>query len=222
MLLAQPQPVIIELLRRGLMALGCGERNLTQYHYENLLQLARQNTSGRKIDLPGECVVGAEYGKIIFSSPEKISHSTELIDKSITLDIPGQTRFGRYSIEASVFQADEEEFNKFKAEKNSFIEWFDFNNIKPPVIIRLRKAGDRFVPLGLNEEKKVGKFLTAARIPQHLRNKLLIIADSEKIIWLGPIRASEQTKVTSETQKILQLRIIDMPKTSKKNERKQV
>ena len=222
MLLAQPQPVIIELLRRGLTALGGGERNLTQYHYENLLQLARQNTSGRKIDLPGECVVGAEYGKIIFSSPEKISHSTELIDKSITLDIPGQTRFGGYSIEASVFQADEEEFNKFKAKKNSFIEWFDFKKIKPPVIIRLRKAGDRFVPLGLNEEKKVGKFLTASRVPQHLRNKLLIIADSEKIIWLWPIRASEQTKVTSETQKILQLRIIDMSKTSKKNERKQV
>jgi len=222
MLLAQPQPVIIELLRRGLTALGCGERNLTQYHYENLLQLARQNTSGRKIDLPGECVVGAEYGNIIFSSPEKISHSTELIDKSITLDIPGQTKFGGYSIEATVFQADEEEFNKFKAEKNSFIEWFDFNKIKPPVIIRLRKAGDRFVPLGLNEEKKAGKFLTAARVPQHLRKKLLIVADSEKIIWLWPIRTSEQTKVTSETRKLLQLKITDMPKNSKKNERKQV
>jgi tRNA(Ile)-lysidine synthase len=172
--------------------------------------------------LPGECVVGAEYGKIIFSSPEKISHSTELIDKSITLDIPGQTKFGGYSVEATVFQADEEEFNKFKAEKNSFIEWFDFNKIKPPVIIRLRKAGDRFVPLGLNEEKKAGKFLTAARVPQHLRKKLLIVADSEKIIWLWPIRTSEQTKVTSETRKLLQLKITDMPKNSKKNERKQV
>ncbi|MCP4609901.1 MAG: tRNA lysidine(34) synthetase TilS [Planctomycetes bacterium] len=212
MLLAQPLPIIIELLRRGLTAIGSGERNLTQYHYEKLLQLARQNTSGRKIDLPGECVVGTEYGKIIFSAPEKISLPTELIDNSITLDIPGQTRFGRYSIKASVFQADEEEFNKFKAKKNSFIEWFDFNKIKPPVIIRFRKAGDRFVPLGLKEEKKVGKFLTAARIPQHLRRKLLIVADSEKIIWLWPIRTSEQTKVTGDTRKILQLRITNMLK----------
>ena len=222
MLLAQPQPVRIELLRRALKALGCGERNITQYHYEKLLQLARRNTSGRKIDLPGERVARTEYGKIIFSPPEKTSHSTELIGKSITLDIPGQTRFGGCSIESTIFQADEEEFNKFKAKKNSFIEWFDFNKIKPPVIIRLRKAGDRFVPLGLNEEKKVGKFLTAARIPQHLRNKLLIVADSEKIIWLWPIRTSEQAKVTDATRKILQLRITDMPKNSKKNERKQV
>lgn len=235
MLLAQPQPVIVELLRRGLTALGCGERNLTQYHYEKLLQLARQNTGGRKIDLPGEYVVGTEYGKIIFSTParspflrrdslgsEKISHSTELIDKSITLDIPGQTRFGWYSIETAIFQADEEEFNKFKAEKNSFVERFDFNKIKPPLHIRLRKAGDRFVPLGLGEEKKVGKFLTAARVPQQVRQKLLIVADSEKIIWLWPIRTSQQAKVTGATRKILQLRITDIPNTSKKNGRKQV
>jgi tRNA(Ile)-lysidine synthase len=222
MLLAQPQQVRIELLRRGLTAIGCGERNLSQYHYEKLLQLAQQNTSGRKIDLPGECVVGTEYGNIIFSPPEKISHSTEFIDKSIKLDIPGQTRFGEYSIEAAVFQAEEEEFNKFKAEKNNFIEWFDFNKIKPPLLIRPRKAGDRFVPLGLGQEKKVGKFLTAARLPQHLRQKLLIVTDSEKIIWLWPIRTSEQAKVTGDTRKILQLRITDIQNNSKKNERKQV
>jgi len=210
MLLAQPQPVIIELFRRGLKALGCGERNLSQFHYENLLQLARQNTSGRKIDLPGECAANTEYGKIIFSVPEINSHSNELVDKSITLDIPGQTKFGRYSIEASVFQLNKENFKKFKAEKTSFIEWFDFNKIKHPLFIRLRKAGDRFIPLGLSQEKKVGKFLTAARLPQNLRKQLLIVTDSEKIIWLWPIRTSEQTKVTSETRKILQLRITDM------------
>jgi tRNA(Ile)-lysidine synthase len=90
------------------------------------------------------------------------------------------------------------------------------------LLIRLRKAGDRFIPLGLDQEKKVGKFLTAARIPQHLRKKLLIVADSEKIIWLWPIRTSQQAKVTGDTRKILQLRITEMPKTSKKNERKQV
>jgi len=65
--------------------------------------------------------------------------------------------------------------------------------------------------LGLDEEKKVGKFLTAARLPQQVRQKLLIVADSEKIIWLWPIRMSQQAKVTGETRKILQLKITEMP-----------
>lgn len=212
MLLAQPQPVIVQILRRALMTLGCGERNLTQYHYQRILQLAQQSISGKKIDLPGECVVGAEYGNLVFSRPEKKSLSAGLIDKSIKLDIPGQTRFGDYSIEAAVLQADKEEFARFKAQKNSFIEWFDFNKIKLPLLIRFRKAGDRFVPLGLNEEKKVGKFLTSSKVPQELRQKLLVVADSEKIIWLWPIRMSEQAKIAGRTRKILQLQINERKK----------
>ncbi|HUU15651.1 MAG TPA: tRNA lysidine(34) synthetase TilS [Sedimentisphaerales bacterium] len=214
-LLAQPQPVMVELIRRSLTALGCGERDLTQRHYEGILRLAEQNISGKEIELPGEFVVGAEYGNLIFSGPEKRPHSEEQIVESIRLEVPGQTRFGRNLVKAVIFKADEKEFEKFKAEKTNFIERFDFDKIKPPLVVRFRKAGDRFVPLGLGEEKKVGKFLTAARVPQEVRQKLLIINDSEKIIWVWPIRTSEQAKVTSGTRKILQLQIIRMPMHAK-------
>jgi hypothetical protein len=63
--------------------------------------------------------------------------------------------------------------------------------------------------LGLQAEKKVGKFLTAARVPQGIRSKTLIIADGEKIIWVWPIRITEQAKVTSQTHKILQLQLTE-------------
>jgi DNA/RNA-binding domain of Phe-tRNA-synthetase-like protein len=63
------------------------------------------------------------------------------------------------------------------------------------------------MPLGLFAEKKVGKFLTAAQVQQQVRQKLLIIADSEKIIWVWPIRMSEQASLTGETRKILRLQI---------------
>jgi tRNA(Ile)-lysidine synthase len=224
MLLAQSQPVMVELARRSLTVLGCGQRDLTQRHYEGILRLAEQNVSGRKIDLPGEFVVGTEYGNLIFSGParspvlrweslglEKRPRSEEQIVESTEVEVPGQTRFGRYSIETTIFEADEEEFEKFKAGKNNFVERFDFDKIKPPLVVRFRRPGDRFVPLGLGEEKKVGKFLTAARVPQEVRQKLLIVADSKKIIWVWPIRIGEQAKVTDGTRKILQLQITVMP-----------
>ena len=229
MLLAQPQPVMVELVRHSLTVLGCGERDLTQHHYERILQLAEQNVSGRKIDLPGEFVVGAEYGNLIFSRPKKsedrcqktevknlpsvlaVRHPVDCPLSSVVLKVPGQTRFGRYLIEAAILEADEEEFEKFKAEKTSFIERFDFDKIKPPLVVRFRKPGDRFVPLGLEKEKKVGKFLTAARVLQKVRKKLLIVADSEKIIWVWPIRIGEKAKVTGWARKILQLQITVMP-----------
>jgi tRNA(Ile)-lysidine synthase len=65
--------------------------------------------------------------------------------------------------------------------------------------------------LGLQEEKKVGKFLTTAKVPRQIRKKAIIAADAEKVIWIWPIRISEQAKVTSGTRKILQLQITDAP-----------
>ncbi len=48
----QPEPVKIELVRKGLISLGSKERNLTQQHYEKILRLAKQNVSGKKLELP--------------------------------------------------------------------------------------------------------------------------------------------------------------------------
>jgi len=222
MFLAQPKSVMVELVRRSLTAVGCGERDLTQHHYEGILQLAEQNVSGKKVALPGGFVVGAEYENLIFAWPQKSVHrmpygkirSQKSEDRrlsSVVLEAPGQTRFDKYLIETAIFEAEEDEFEKFKTGKNNFIERFDSDKIKPPLIVRFRRAGDRFVPLGLGEEKKVGKFLTTARVPQELRQKLLIVADSERIIWVWPIRVSEQAKVTGGTRKILQLQITRMP-----------
>jgi tRNA(Ile)-lysidine synthase len=88
-----------------------------------------------------------------------------------------------------------------------FVERFDLDKVKPPVTVRFRQEGDRFWPLGLSGQKKVGKFLTAAHLPQEVRAKVLIVADREKIIWVWPIRISQKAKITDETQKILQLQI---------------
>ena len=209
MFLVQPPPVKVELVRRSLSAVGCGQRDLTRQHFQKILRLAEQNVGGRKIELPAGFVVRREYGNLIFARPEKISHHDELIRSSTRLQVPGKTKFGRFLIQAATLEADGSRIEKFKTKKNNCIESFDWDKVKLPLMVRSRKAGDRFWPLGLEAEKKIGKFLTAAKVPHHLRRKLLVIEDSEKIIWLWPVRIGEQAKITEGTQKVLQLKIID-------------
>ncbi len=209
MFLAQPPPVKVELVRRSLTVVGSGQRDITQQHFKRICRLAEKNVTGRKIELPTGFIVRREYGSLIFSRPEKISSHTGLIEKSTRLQVPGKTKFGRFLIQAATIEADGGRIEKIKTEKNNCIESFDWDKIILPLMGRSRKAGDRFWPLGMEAEKKIGKFLTAAKIPHQLRRKLLVIEDSEKIIWLWPIRMSEQAKVTNKTRKILQLRIID-------------
>jgi tRNA(Ile)-lysidine synthase len=209
MFLAQPQPVKVELVRRSLATIGSGERDLTHLHYEKILQLAEQNISGRKVVLPNGFAVRHEYGNLIFARAKESAPPDARIAKSTKIEVPGRTRFGKSLVEATVFESGKGKFEKFKGEKKNLVEWFDFDKVNFPLKVRFREAGDRFWPLGLAGEKKVGKFLTAVRVPQELRRKTLIVTDSEKIIWVWPIRISEQAKVTDETGKILRLQITD-------------
>ena len=197
--------VQIELIRRALSGIGSGERELTSEHYEKILKLIKQAYSGKTIQLPNGFNVHAEYENIIFTNNRKeIARNQSL---SVDITIPGLTTFNEFTIKASIIEKEQADLKNFLNCKTPKIEWFDFDKLKEPLIVRFRQEGDRFIPFGQKSGKKIGKFLTAQHIPEEMRNKALVITDSGKIIWLYPIRTSEQTRVTLETRKILQLQI---------------
>ena len=164
--------------------------------------------AGRTVELPGPFLARARYDKIIFRRSAKSKKVPDpFLGGRTDLQIPGRTQFDACSIEASILDAKECNLDRFKSAKDENVEWFDYDKIAGPVVVRYRQAGDRFRPLGGLGEKKIGKFLTAQKVLRDLRQRLLIIADSEKIIWLACLRAGEPTRVTNQTQKILQLQI---------------
>lgn len=201
----QSPEVKIEIVRRALSRLDAGEQEITQQHYENILRLS----NGDKLQLPKGVEVLQQEGTIVFLYRRAPDCRAGLVPPK-QLEVPGKTEFAGVRVEAEIFDFDEARFRKFKVDKSNFVEWFDLDSIKPPITVRFRRPGDRFWPLGLKAEKKVGKFLTDAKAPEASQRKILVVADCEKIIWLCPVRISEQTKVTGRTKKILQLRITDI------------
>jgi len=149
------------------------------------------------------------YDNLIFKEAAGTSNVKAQTMKRVEAKIPGQTRFGDYLIEAAVFDEGVGRAGRFKAGKTSFVEWFDYEKLSPPLVVRFRQAGERFVPLGAKEETKVGRFLIGQRVPQRIRRKTLIVADADKIVWVWPIRISEQVRITDGTRKILRLQITD-------------
>lgn len=227
----QSQPVRIELIRRSLTSIGCGERNLTEKLYQKILQQAQENITGRKIHLPGGFLVVRYYKNMIFSTcrvglaPPKTYRSSK--NEPVILKIPGRTNFGQYLIEAEIIEANEScrvglappeteivethkrRHDKYITGKTKNIECFDMDKIAPPLSVRLRQPGERFIPLGQKSEIKIGKFLTAQKVPHEIRRKGIVVTDNEKIIWLCPVRISEHAKIADGTNKILQLEISD-------------
>lgn len=148
-------------------------------------------------------------GKIIFEKHLKTKLAQSIVAEPVVLKVPGVTQFGPYTINADIIEIEQKDLSGFKKTKTNFVEWFDFEKLKLPLEVRLRSRGDKFWPLGLAGEKRVGKFLTAAKVSSALRRKLLVITDSEKIILLCPLRISEQAKVTNDTRRVIQIRISD-------------
>jgi tRNA(Ile)-lysidine synthase len=205
---ARLHPAIkMELIYKSLMILGCPERNLTQGHYERILRLSQSEAGNKKIDLPGFFTVRREYANLIFERPLPPQPKTDESFENIEIAIPSKIQKGGFVIETQLLDSYSLHKENFRKDKSPYIEWFDFDKIIQPVIIRTRKTGDRFHPLGLPAEKRIGKFLTDQKIPDNLRRKILIVSDREKILWVWPIRISEPAKVTGQTKKILQLRI---------------
>jgi len=199
--------VKVEVLRRSLVELGSGERDLTERHYEQMLKLAGENVSGREIELPGGFLCRREYGKLVFSRVLQESRERDETLHRMEINVPGQTQFGGYVVDARIIDPEHDGLDKFKVGKDTCVEWFDLDKLIGALTVGFRREGGRFWPLGLSGEKKLGKFFTTEKVPRKVRDKALVVADIEKIIWVWPIRMGEQAKVTNETVKILELKI---------------
>jgi tRNA(Ile)-lysidine synthase len=197
--------VAVEVVRRVLGLIGSGERDLRQEHYERVLELVGNGEGGKVIELPNGFIAKAEYDRVMFYKSQKAKKRGL---PPLVVGVPGMTDFGDVKIEAKVLDASECNIEKFKQDKDGRIEWFDLEKIKGDIKVRSRKEGDKFRPIGGKGEKKVGKFLTASKVPSDVREKVLIVKDDEKIIWLAPVRASELTKVDSETRRILEISLL--------------
>lgn len=92
-------------------------------------------------------------------------------------------------------------------------EFMDADRLPDTLCWRPPRAGDRFHPLGLPREMKLGDFLTNQRIPHWQRRLLTVLADGNRILWLCGVRLSETVKVTAQSRHIVCARLDLVPQT---------
>ena len=128
---------------------------------------------GKIIELPGGFTAKLELGNIIIHPPAgSVDNAPE--EETVEIEIPGTVEFGGYKITAKILDAADCDLGKFISEKTCHIEWFDMDKFTGPIYARRRKDGDKFVPIGMKGEKKIGKFLTAGQGDYQLRKNTLL------------------------------------------------
>lgn len=198
-----PPWIQIACLQRILETVGCGLCDIDQTHYRTLQMMAQEGIPRHHI-LPQ----GFEARRIkhnLHFQPPTINAPAPPNPPAKNLSIPGSLRWGSFILSARFRNTTPTQVRSFMATKTSHVEWLDLDSVSGPLTLRARQPGDRFTPLGSQGSRKVGKFLTDAKLPVSQKHQIVIVADQEKIIWVAPIRLSDQVKLGAGTRRILEL-----------------
>ncbi|MBI5214904.1 MAG: tRNA lysidine(34) synthetase TilS [Ignavibacteriae bacterium] len=88
---------------------------------------------------------------------------------------------------------------------NRSIEFIDASKLGKDILLRNWKNGDWFIPLGMNEKKKLSDYFIEQKVPRFKKQSIPILTSDENIVWVCGQRLDERYKVTSSTTSILKM-----------------
>ncbi|WP_028979640.1 tRNA lysidine(34) synthetase TilS [Sporocytophaga myxococcoides] len=97
--------------------------------------------------------------------------------------------------------------DEFVVHSDRFTAHLDWSALKFPLIVRNWLPGDRFIPLGMKNFKKVSDFLIDQKTPLLIKNNTLVIISDEKIAWIVGMRIDDRFKITSNSKTALKITV---------------
>jgi len=78
----------------------------------------------------------------------------------------------------------------------------DLGKLQFPLMVRSRREGDRYQPLGSSGRKKLKEIMRAKKIPLRERNKRPVFLSAGEIVWIYGLPVAEKFKIVQETKDI--------------------
>lgn len=80
------------------------------------------------------------------------------------------------------------------------------DNISFPLILRRRKTGDYFYPLGMAmKKKKVNHFLSDLKLPLNEKERIWVVEHQRQVVWIAGYRLDERFRISPSSKNILEI-----------------
>lgn len=196
---ALKQLVIKELMIR----LSGAEKDIEQIHVQDVLDLFEKQV-GRQIDLPYQLQAKRVYEGV------KIVKKQEYTLEEIQYDIPiktgnqGSVSYEGQVLQYRIFENDKENENPVqKAGKY----YFDCDIIQNGLIVRTRRPGDYITIHSDGRTQKLKAFFVNEKVPQEIRDHILLLADGSHILWIVGMRTNCMYQVSNKTKCVLEVQM---------------
>ena len=196
-----PLAIKRHLLRIAIEKLIGNLKDIETRHIEQLIG-ALNKPAGRKISLPEGLSLIIEYDRFLLSMDPSALSPFPILEGEHSVKIPGETKLPGWQIQADIVTREH-----IAREDDDFTAFLDRDKTGDRLTVRPRKRGDRFQPLGMAQQKKLGEFMIDARIPQAWRDRIPIVCSPSQVVWIAGWRIDDRMKVSEPTQEVLRLKM---------------
>ncbi len=189
------------ILRAAVLAVRGTLKDIEAGHIEDMLEAGR-GPSGNVITLPDGLVFCIQYDRYILAADNGSFCPLPELWEEYPLTVPGVTMAGGWAVTAEVLPSSDVPVTE---EHDPFAARMDYDLTGPELTVRARRRGDRFRPLGLGAEKKVGEFMIDEHVPRAWRDRVPLVVSPQGIVWVAGYRIDDRYKVTVQTGCVLRL-----------------
>jgi len=203
-----PAAILKRVVHKAIADAAGSAKDISSSHINDVICLMRLQ-SGRKISLPYGLTARRQYDEILITEEAEedapaeplITISKEELKEEKDFSLPGQKKI-------SFRLVDVDDSNRAELiRKNLYTKAFDYDTIKGTINVGEKVPGDRiFLRNGM---KTVKKFFIDEKIPATERKKILLLKDSESVMWIIGFRISEPHKITNQTKHALIVNVTD-------------
>jgi len=207
----KPRIIRTQLIREAILLLGVGEAELSYSNLKAVAAMAGESAGSKGMDLPGGLRVMRRYDRLVLRRTTP-APGDFVPPAEIRVAVDGITLVVSHGIELAVEtltvnpQMITEHIRKVASrDQVSWEEWIDADAVHLPLTARGRRPGDRFLPLGMTEQKKLSDFFIDEKIDADVRERTVLLCDRLGPVWVVPLRIDERVRLSEATRRVYRL-----------------
>jgi tRNA(Ile)-lysidine synthase len=208
-----PSRALTERLIRRLYEKVRGDRReLSARHVDQVIRLAAESTSGKRLRLPGKIAVERVFDNITFSRISQedgerarpASARETKIDSApyqyvVNLPDRGVTTVAVPEL-STCFRLKIVDWPLAESDTKTDIGAFDAGALRSPLLLRSWRPGDAYRPRGHRQSRKLKQMFQVERVPRHQRIRWPVLENDGQVIWARGMAPAEEYRVRKGTK----------------------
>lgn len=181
-----PPSLLARVLQTAWTALRGDGAALSRAQIESIRWLLTRGSGAVDLGIGATFAVEHDTASLSTAAVESVAFA------ATPLALPGETIVGGWAITTSAEPTGAISDSAWRAT-------LDLDALGDDICVRCRIRGDRFQPLGMNQEVRLQDLLVNAKVPRSQRDNVPLVVAGERIAWVAGVRIADWAKVTPST-----------------------